>query len=174
MAAALPPAPICRTAELRVIEAAAAGAGLMERAGRAAAEVARAMAGERSGAILVLAGPGNNGGDAFVVARCLRQWFFDVTVVFRADAARLPADAAAALAASRDAGGTTTDAIPPSWHGVLIVDGLFGIGLARAPAAPYAEMIDRINAAGVPILALDVPSGLDADTGAAFAPSVRA
>jgi len=146
----------------------------MERAGHAAAEVARAMAGERSGAILVLAGPGNNGGDAFVVARWLREWFFDVTVVFCADAARLPADAAAALTAFRNAGGTTMDAIPSAWHGVLIVDGLFGIGLARAPAAPYAAMIERINAAGTPILALDVPSGLDADTGAAFAPSVRA
>ncbi len=146
----------------------------MERAGHAAAEVARAMAGERSGAILVVAGPGNNGGDAFVVARWLREWFFEVTVVFCADAARLPTDAAAALAAFRGAGGTTRDAIPADWRGVLIVDGLFGIGLRRAPAAPYAAMIERINAAGVPILALDVPSGLDADTGAAFSPCVRA
>ena len=174
MPAALLAAPVCRTAEIRVIEAAAAHAGLMERAGHAAAEVARAMAGERSGAILVLAGPGNNGGDAFVVARWLREWFFDVTVVFCADAARLPADAAAALTAFRGAGGTSVNAIPPAWHGVLVIDGLFGIGLARAPAAPYAAMIERINAAGTPILALDVPSGLDADTGAAFAPSVRA
>ncbi len=146
----------------------------MERAGLAAAEVARAMTGERDGTILVLAGPGNNGGDAFVVARWLRQWFFDVTVIFRADASHLPGDAAAALAAFRESGGTTQDAIPPGWHGTLIVDGLFGIGLARAPSADYAALIDRVNASGSPVLALDVPSGLDAETGFAFAPAIRA
>jgi len=146
----------------------------MERAGQAAAEVARTMAGDRTGTILVLAGPGNNGGDAFVVARWLRQWFFDVTVAFRGDAARLPADAAAALAAFRNGGGATVDAIPAGWHGTLIVDGLFGIGLARAPSAEHAAMIDRANASGTPILALDVPSGLDAETGIAFAPAIRA
>ncbi len=174
MAAATPPEPVCRTAELRAIEAAAANDGLMERAGLAAAEVARAMGGERGGAVLVLAGPGNNGGDAFVVARWLRQWFYDVTVVFRADAARLPADAATALAAFRAAGGTTADAIPSTWRGTLIVDGLFGIGLARAPSADYAAMIEWVNASRTPVLALDVPSGLDAETGCAFAPAIHA
>ena len=146
----------------------------MERAGLAAAEVARTMAGERGGTVLVLAGPGNNGGDGFVVARWLRHWFFEVTVVFRAGSARLPVDAAAALAAFRDAGGTTVDAIPAGWRGALVVDGLFGIGLARAPSADYAAMIDWVNASGSPILALDVPSGLDAETGFAFAPAIRA
>ena len=61
-----------RTADLRRVEAAARGEPLMERAGLAAAEVARAMAGDRGGVITILAGPGNNGGDAFVVARWLR------------------------------------------------------------------------------------------------------
>ena len=102
------------------------------------------------------------------------QWFFDVTVVFRADPARLPADAATAFAAFRRAGGATVDAIPAEWHGTLIVDGLFGIGLARAPSADYAAMIERVNALRAPILALDVPSGLDAETGRAFAPAIRA
>ncbi len=167
-------APVYRTADLRVVEAAARGDPLMERAGLAAAGVVRTMAGNGGGAVLVLAGPGNNGGDAFVVARWLRQWFFETTVVFRADAAKLPPDAVAAHRAFIDAGGTTVDDIPPGWHGTLIVDGLFGIGLARALSADYASLAMRANASGVPIVALDVPSGLDADTGVAFKPTIRA
>ena len=167
-------APIYRTAELRILETAAGVLPLMERAGRAAAEVARTMAADRPGGVLVLAGPGNNGGDALVVARCLREWFHDVTVVFRADAARLPPDAAAALAAWRDAGGAALADIPARWTGALIVDGLFGIGLTRALSAEYATQVELANALGVPILALDVPSGLDADTGLANGPAIRA
>ncbi|MEP7181287.1 MAG: NAD(P)H-hydrate dehydratase [Betaproteobacteria bacterium] len=172
MAAAL--APILRTADLRAVETAAKGAPLMERAGLAAAEVARTMAGDRGGAVLVLAGPGNNGGDAFVVARHLRVWFFDVAVVFGCDAGKLPADAAAAHQAFTRAGGTTVGDIPPGWHGTLVVDGLFGIGLARGLSADYAALVVRANALGAPILALDVPTGLDAETGAAHGDAIRA
>src|SRR3954466_12401384 len=123
-AAALNLAPILRCAEVRAIEASAAHLPLMERAGLAAAEVARSIALERGGSILVLAGPGNNGGDAFVVARWLRAWFSDISVVFRADPAGLPADAAAAYRAFIDAGGQTCADIPDDWQGPLIVDGL--------------------------------------------------
>ncbi|NDP41757.1 MAG: NAD(P)H-hydrate epimerase, partial [Aromatoleum sp.] len=167
-------APIYRTAELRAVEIAAKDEPLMERAGRAAAEVARTMAADRGGGILVLAGPGNNGGDALVIARCLREWFFDVTVVFRGDATKLPPDAAAAYTALRDASGETARDIPAGWKGALIVDGLFGIGLTRPLSADYAAQVDRANALGAPILALDVPSGLDADTGLATGPTIRA
>ena len=65
--------PIYRTEELRKVEAATSGAPLMERAGSAAADVAMTMLGERNSAVLVLAGPGNNGGDGFVAARRLRE-----------------------------------------------------------------------------------------------------
>ena len=82
--------PVRLVSELRAIEAAHSQAPLMERAGRAAANVARTLAGDRGGRIVVLAGPGNNGGDAFVVARWLRAWFHDVAVVFTGDAATLP------------------------------------------------------------------------------------
>ncbi len=146
----------------------------MERAGLAAAEVARTMAGEGGGAVLVLAGPGNNGGDAFVVARWLRQWFFVPTVVFRGNASTLPKDAAAARRAYLDAGGTTVSDPPSNWRGALIVDGLFGIGLARPLSAEYEAMVAQANASGVPILALDVPSGIDADTGIALGVAIRA
>jgi NAD(P)H-hydrate repair Nnr-like enzyme with NAD(P)H-hydrate epimerase domain len=69
----------------------------------------------------------------------------------------------------RTARGRTTDGLP-----ALIVDGLFGVGLSRPPGGPYAEWIDWANAGTAPILALDVPSGLDAGTGVAHAPTIRA
>jgi ADP-dependent NAD(P)H-hydrate dehydratase / NAD(P)H-hydrate epimerase len=173
---AVPPAlaPVYRSHELRAIEASARHLPLMERAGLAAAEVARTMAGEHGGSILVLAGPGNNGGDAFVVARWLRQWFFVPTVVFRADPSKAPPDAAAAYRAFLDAGGTTVPDVPADWRGALIVDGLFGIGLARPLSPDYTTLVEAANASGAPILALDVPSGLDADTGVARGAAIRA
>ncbi len=167
-------APIYRSADLRAVEAAAKALPLMERAGLAAADVARAMAGARNGSVLVLAGPGNNGGDAFVVARRLRETFFDVTVVFRGDAASLPTDAGAAHRAWVSAGGASVLDIPAGWSGTLVVDGLFGIGLARAIATEYATLVDWANASGLPILALDIPSGLGADTGTSLGPVIRA
>jgi hydroxyethylthiazole kinase-like uncharacterized protein yjeF len=167
-------APVYRSTELRAIEASARDLPLMERAGLAAAEAARKLTGERGGAILVLAGPGNNGGDAFVVARWLRQWFFVPTVVFQGDPSKLPADAAAAHRAYQDSGGTTVAEVPADWRGALIVDGLFGIGLARPLSAEHAATVTAANASGIPILALDVPTGLDADTGVAWGVAIRA
>ncbi len=166
-------APICRVDELRAVEARHANAALMERAGEAAADVARAMQDGRSGCVVVLAGPGNNGGDAFVAARRLRAGFHDVATVFAGDRARLPPDAAAAYASFAEAGGITMRE-PPVGPCALIVDGIFGIGLKRPPTAEYGSFIDWANRNGAPILALDVPSGLDADTGTAFAPAIRA
>ena len=165
--------PVLRVAQLRALEARHGDAPLMKRAGSAAAEVARAMLGDRSGPVVVLAGPGNNGGDAFVVARWLRSSFHDVIVVFRGDAEKLPTDAAAAHAAFIGAGGAATRE-PPSMKAALIVDGLFGIGLRRAPATDHAALIEWANRGDAPILALDIPSGLDADTGTAFSPAIHA
>src|SRR5512134_983076 len=102
-------APILTVDELRALETRYAAAGLMERAGAAAAAVAQAMlASSRGGPVVVLAGPGNNGGDGFVVARHLRAAYHDVELVFRADAGKLPRDARAAHDAYVGAGGTTT------------------------------------------------------------------
>ena len=165
--------PVRLVSELRAIEAAHSQAPLMERAGRAAANVARTLAGDRGGRIVVLAGPGNNGGDAFVVARWLRAWFHDVAVVFTGDAATLPRDAKAAHAAFAAAGGTTL-AAPDGARPALIVDGLFGVGLARPVSDRYAGLVRWANDSGAPILALDVPSGLNADTGVATDPTIRA
>ncbi|MCK7500581.1 MAG: hypothetical protein MZW92_67895 [Comamonadaceae bacterium] len=106
---------------------------LMERAGAAAAKVALDVIGPGRGEVLIAAGPGNNGGDAFVVARLLRAAGHRVTTVFRGDANRLPADADAALQAYIEGGGEIVteppadEPTPPA----LAVDGLFGIGLQR-------------------------------------------
>ncbi|GIK85084.1 MAG: bifunctional NAD(P)H-hydrate repair enzyme [Betaproteobacteria bacterium] len=165
--------PVCRVAEVRAIEAAASGQALMERAGAAAAQAAQAMLAERAGPVVVLAGPGNNGGDGLVVARRLHEAFHDVVVVFRGDAGKLPPDAARAYAAWREAGGDCTSALPPR-RPALVVDALYGIGLGRPLAPRDAEMVQWANAQDAPVLALDVPTGLNAETGIATAPAVRA
>src|SRR3954466_11076751 len=108
--------PVYRTSEVRQIEAAALATRpsppLMERAGLAAAEIARDVCGDRGRAVLVIAGPGNNGGDAFVVARHLKAWWYKVDLVFTGDAAKLPADARAAFNAWQQSGGTTCGQLP--------------------------------------------------------------
>ena len=164
--------------KLRRIETRHATEPLMQRAGAAAAEWAATLADDQNHPVLVLAGPGNNGGDAFEVARLLRERFFDVCVIFAADPAKLPADAGAAYQRYIAACGVTTDAIPEEGRWSLIVDGLFGIGLTRAPEGRYAQWIMAANQLAerddCPLLALDCPSGLNADTGTALVPIIRA
>jgi len=166
------------TRSLRRIESRHADEDLMQRAGLAAADWAAELAGENNRPILVLAGPGNNGGDAFVAAHLLRQRFFAVHVVFVGDPARLPADAGAAHRAFCAAGGNTLTAIPDDSAWALIVDGLFGIGLGRAPDGQYADWIATANRLArrdrCPLLALDCPSGLNADTGQILGTAIRA
>jgi len=147
---------------------------LMEKAGAAAADFAAARALDTGAPILVLAGPGNNGGDAFVAARQLAMRGFRICLVSRADPARLPPDAAHAHAAWRAAGGACLADIPPGQPFSLIVDGLFGVGLARDVTGIEAHWIEKADALACPRLALDVPSGLDADTGRVCGIALRA
>ncbi|MEI7611998.1 MAG: NAD(P)H-hydrate dehydratase [Betaproteobacteria bacterium] len=170
--------PLYRAADLRRIESAAADQPLMQRAGRAAAELASEICDDRGTAILILAGPGNNGGDAFEAAHCLRQRFFDVQMVFLGDSKDLPLDAAEAFERFTQGNGEFITAIPQNIHCSLIIDGLFGIGLKREITEPYASLIRQANALALrdacPLLALDCPSGLDADTGKLRGASIRA
>jgi hydroxyethylthiazole kinase-like uncharacterized protein yjeF len=166
--------PICSTQAIRGVEERARPAPLMERAGAAAAGQARLLAPSTARRVAVFAGPGNNGGDAYVVARHLSQWGYRVDLIQDEGATRMPPDAAAARAQWRAAGGTACADPPPLQEHGLIIDGLFGIGLKRPLAGRHAEWIAAINRAGCPVLALDVPSGLDADTGACAGPTVRA
>jgi hydroxyethylthiazole kinase-like uncharacterized protein yjeF len=161
--------PVYGAAEVREIERLASPAGtapLMRQAGLAAAEVAceRLLTGDRS-SVLVLAGPGNNGGDALWVARHLKDRWFKVEVVFTGRADKLSPEAREALEAWRQVGGEPRTDLPAHgrWDGV--VDGLFGIGLARDLEEPYLDLVERVNALGLPVLAIDIPSGLCSDTG---------
>ncbi len=157
---------------LRRIETRFSDQGLMQRAGKAAADWACQLATKGEFPILVLAGPGNNGGDALEAARLLRQRFFAVDVIFSGNPEQLPADAAAAYQRFSAAGGLTSTSIDPEKRYSLIIDGIFGIGLTRKPEGQYAEWIATANQLAelnnCPLLALDCPSGLNADTGQAF------
>lgn len=126
-----------------------------------------------NGSALIVAGPGNNGGDAFVVARLLLAHGQRPIVLFAGDPDCLPIDARQAHADWLAAGGTCIDTYPNDRF-ALIVDGLFGIGLTRPIEGSYAGWIERINTSCTPVLALDIPSGLNADTGATTGPCVRA
>ena len=151
---------------------------LMERAGLAAAEQVQTMLGERGSRVLVAAGPGNNGGDAFELAAHLKHWFYRVDVVFLGDAAKLATDASQALRKWHEAGGSELPKLPNATtiaHDYdLVVDGLFGIGLTRALEGRYARAVAAINQSGRPVFALDIPSGINSDTGAIMGCAVRA
>lgn len=153
----------------RALEAAAAAAlpahTLMARAGRAVARLALALA-PQARRICVLAGPGNNGGDALVAARWLHSCGLAVRVHLLAEPARLPADAAWALTSA--AGVPLEPGLPARCDSDLLIDGLLGLGLARAPAGVLAHAIGWLNNAAAPVLAIDLPSGLDGDHGTRF------
>jgi hydroxyethylthiazole kinase-like uncharacterized protein yjeF len=145
----------------------------MQRAGRAVAERARALASDTGASILVVAGPGNNGGDAWVAAALLREGFHRVSVLDVGGSEPKAAEARAAKAAFSARGGAVVRDWPQG-ELALVVDGLLGIGLTRDVDAGYADLIERINAVRCPVLAIDLPSGLDSDTGRARGRAVRA
>ena len=140
--------PLFDVASSRAVEA-SGPPGLMERAGLAVAKLAQAL--QPTGTIWILCGPGNNGGDGEIAARHLiaKGWSVQVSHPLKEQ-----------VSAPKDVG--------------LVIDALLGLGLNRAPVPAIAEAIASINALRVPVLALDLPSGLLADTGALAGPAVRA
>jgi hydroxyethylthiazole kinase-like uncharacterized protein yjeF len=163
--------------EIREIETAAqailAPGTLMRRAGAAAAALALSLLPASKQTVLILAGSGNNGGDAFETAYLLAEQGIEVHLYFNGDTSRLPADAHAAwLRASHSPARFLSEAqkLPALFPGTdLIVDGIFGIGLARPITGAWADLIQMVNSASgryrIPVLALDTPSGLNAETG---------
>ncbi len=178
------------------------GVVLMENAGRGAAELLMQLNPRRL-PVTILCGPGNNGGDGFVMARHLqnhdwpvRVWLFaasrdsTASIMRLGIAPRLSADcdvnfrifvrseadvdfvdAGHPNRQSKQLQQLTEKALPSaSW----IVDALFGTGLDRALASPFAEAVAAINAAAQPVLAVDIPSGLDCDTGQPLGPTIKA
>jgi len=149
------------------IGAGVSGMALMERAGAAVADCAAGLALEGR-SVVILCGPGNNGGDGFIAARLLRERGLGVKVHLLGDASRLRGDAAEA--ARRWAGPVEPCSAVDLEAAGLVVDGLFGAGLARDLEGEARALVERVNLwsgeSGRPVVAIDVPSGLDGDTGA--------
>jgi hydroxyethylthiazole kinase-like uncharacterized protein yjeF len=170
------PAAVLTPDELRAVEAGALASGrnLMELAGRSLAERARALATDNGAPILVVAGPGNNGGDAWVAAAHLLESFHRVTVFDVTGANPKAREAGHAQALFRSRGGRVVSEWPAGTRPALVIDGLLGLGLARDVDREFSAVIERINASGAPVLAVDVPSGLDSRTGRIRGAAVRA
>jgi NAD(P)H-hydrate epimerase len=158
------------------------GAVLMENAGAGAARIAARMAGAR-GCVAVMAGPGNNGGDGFVIARHLLNAGFDVRTFLAVPGDGIAGDAALNLALLRSMGAPIVEAGDPASpdgladalrSSALVVDALLGTGVSRDVEGRIGELIDAINGAGAKVLAVDIPSGLDADSGSPWGKAVRA
>jgi NAD(P)H-hydrate epimerase len=160
---------------------------LMENAGRGVADVvcrlAEAGSGRRPGRVVVCCGKGNNAGDGFVIARHLDLRGCEVRVLVWAEAAELTGDAGANFQILLRSGvpielfGNRHDAARLDEHladADWVIDALLGTGARGEPRPPLDAVIDQINAAPVKRLAVDLPSGLDCDTGAAAEHTIRA
>src|SRR5919109_1482103 len=168
------------------------GVVLMENAGRGCAELLMRLNPDRHPTV-ILCGPGNNGGDGFVIARHLDNHGWKAPVWLLADEFQLAEDAAANFSIIRRTlsvgpliGTDNLRAGQPDSSMSLrvleritqskawIVDAMFGTGLSRRLESPYSDVIAVINASESPVLAIDIPSGLDCDTGEPLGPAVRA
>jgi NAD(P)H-hydrate epimerase len=175
----LPPwlEPLYEAAEMRAVDAWAIeqrgvpSLDLMERAGEGLARVTAAAAG--GGPIRVVVGKGNNGGDGLVVARLLRRDGYEVDVLAAGDPAELRGDALANLQRLPGAPPEPFAAERLAGSGAA-VDALLGTGFSGAPREPVASAIAAINAQEAPVVACDVPSGVDASTGEVEGEAVRA
>jgi len=147
---------------------------LMSRAGAAALEVlARRWPSARS--LAIVCGAGNNGGDGLVVARLAQAAGYGVRALLVVDAGKLAGTAAQAAADALAAGVVLEPFTAPALGAAdVIVDGLLGTGLSRPVTGAFLTAIEAVNASAKPVLALDVPSGLDTDTGWPSAVAVRA
>ena len=149
------------------------GVVLMENAARAAADVACQMA--PRGLVVVVCGGGNNGGDGLAMARHLHNRGWEAVIALAADPAKYQHEARAnweIISAMK------LPAIQAEEMGKfrpsLVADAIFGTGLTQSPRPPFAALVAAIHGFGCPILAIDIPSGLDCDTGKPLGPCVRA
>jgi len=159
---------------------------LMENAGRQVADAARAMlAGRAKPRVVILAGPGNNGGDGFVVARHLAMAGIRAEVALLAPREKIVGDADTNLRVLEAMGLSVRVLVgeveamlgelrPMLAEADLVVDGLLGTGTRGEIREPYTSVIGAVNEAKRPVLAIDIPSGLDPDTGKPLGPTVRA
>lgn len=161
--------------QIRAIERAASSAlppgTLMRRAGEAATTYAlELLKGRPTDVVLVLAGPGNNGGDALEVAANLAALGCKVKVAWLGGDGAPSPETQAALERAHAGSACFVDDLTDGESHCLVIDGLFGIGLTRPLAGRARELVEAVNRKRCPVLSLDVPSGLDADTGAVVGP----
>ena len=190
-----PPTLSCRAArelDAQAIDGGVASLLLMENAGRACAMACLEMLSEKkSGDVVVLAGPGNNGGDGFVIARTLFNHGVSASVYFvgepgklaqlspdAADHGRMWRDLAPGRTVIhevyRDSAGLAELRADLGRGPALIVDSLFGSGLCRELTGIFAEVVDLVNATAIDVLAVDIPSGIHGDTGQVLGTAIRA
>lgn len=157
-------------ADATAIAGGVAGLDLMEAAGAAVAEAVQV--GWPAGAVLVLCGPGNNGGDGFVAARLLAEAGRDVRLALLGSADKLDGEAAANAARWTGEMAPLTPALIDGAD--VVIDALFGAGLGRPLDGVARETVDAVNASGVPCVAVDVPSGVHGDTGQVLGAAAQA
>ena len=151
---------------------------LMENAARAVADVTCEVLDRRARRdVLILCGGGNNGGDGLAIARHLHNRLYTVRLALSVDPAKYTGDALInwkiCQAMDLPWQPLTTNQIANHGDGV-VVDALFGTGLTERPRGAFGEVVDALAAAGAEVVAVDLPSGLDCDTGEPLGPCVRA
>jgi NAD(P)H-hydrate epimerase len=178
------------------------GVVLMENAGRGAAELLMRLNPERK-PVVILCGPGNNGGDGFVIARHLDNYGWPLNVWVFAESRqhdgamgrgvepKLSPDAAVNFNVVRQSHGNMIGQVSPLWvwenyphirnalfdalkTPAWVIDAMFGTGLGRGLASPFSDVVAQVNTSRNPVLAIDIPSGLDCDTGEPLGPTIRA
>lgn len=166
-------------ADQMTIEGGIPGIVLMENAGQAVARVAMKCTGSHQ-PVLVLCGPGNNGGDGFIAARCLAAAGYEVEVLLLKDPAGLKGDAQTAfqrmgLKAGIFGVDVTPDLVRKKLKTcALVIDALFGAGLDRALSGPCLDLVDEVNNSSCPVLAVDLPSGVNGASGEDLGGAIRA
>lgn len=162
-----------RALDVRLIAAGTPGFELMQRAAHAAWRALRRRW-PQAGRLTVLAGRGNNAGDGYLIAALAQRAGWAVRVLAVGEPAQLQGDAAQAHGEALVAGVVVQPWADDAVLDGVLVDALLGTGLVGPVRAPYAQAIERVNASGLPVLAVDIPSGLCADTGRILGVAVRA
>jgi NAD(P)H-hydrate epimerase len=151
---------------------------LMENAARAVAfEAGRMMDGECCGKVLILCGGGNNGGDGLAAARHLHNMGAEITIGLTVDPSQYQGDALInwnIVSAMKITARGFEPVMLENPRPMLIIDAIFGTGLTAAPREPFGQIATIVNNNGAPVLAVDVPSGLDCDTGVPPGPCIIA
>ncbi len=158
-------------ADTMTIEGGTPGIALMEAAGLAVADAVRAIR-PAGGRVAVLTGPGNNGGDGFVAARLLQEAGYTTNVWMQSSREKLSGDAAFAAASwTGTAKGLSTAVVADA---DVIVDAIFGAGLSKPITGMTTRVFDAINESGVPVVAVDLPSGVDGASGQVLGSALKA